>query len=172
MGQLMRISVTIDALQRQLTRQESQKSTHLVEICKCSFIFIWSKLVGDKQMRGVIMMGKMSGVVLWANKNDGKAVIWCEDQGDLAYFTSGNLADLHSGWPLDAGDLVSFDLEETSNIRLAHRPELLNSGHAPELARNLPNAQTASERHPQVERTLNSNVIPFPKFASADLCIA
>lgn len=75
----------------------------------------------------------MSGVVLWADKCDGKAVIWCEDQGDLAYFTSGDLTDTHSGTMLDAGDLIMFDIEQKSNIRLAYRPELINSGHAPEL---------------------------------------
>lgn len=27
----------------------------------------------------------MFGVVLWSNGVSGKAVIWCEDQGDLAF---------------------------------------------------------------------------------------
>ena len=27
----------------------------------------------------------MLGVVLWSDVSDRKAVIWCEDQGDLAY---------------------------------------------------------------------------------------
>ena len=35
----------------------------------------------------------MFGVVLWADPVDRKAVIWCEDHGDLAYFKG----SLHEG---------------------------------------------------------------------------
>lgn len=107
------------------------------------------------------MTGKMSGVVLWADKCDGKAVIWCEDQGDLAYFTSGTLSDVHSGAALDAGDLISFDFEQKSNIRLAYRPELLNAAHAPGLADSLP----AEQKPSCPPRGGLSNVVPFPAFA-------
>lgn len=30
----------------------------------------------------------MLGVVLWADIDDRKAVIWCEDHGNLAYYTA------------------------------------------------------------------------------------
>lgn len=115
------------------------------------------------------MLGKMSGVVLWADKCDGKAVIWCEDQGDLAYFTSGDLTDTHSGTMLDAGDLIMFDIEQKSNIRLAYRPELINSGHAPELAQSLPmataNTKVAKKSVNSPSRSVTDNVVPFPAFA-------
>ena len=53
-------------------------------------------------------MGRdMNGVVLWSNESQQKAVIWCEDQGDLAFYSQEQcqaLVDLH------VGDLICFDL--------------------------------------------------------------
>ena len=47
----------------------------------------------------------MLGVVLWSDAGDNKAVIWCEDHGDLAYF-NGGVDDPASLMDFDAGDLV------------------------------------------------------------------
>ncbi len=37
----------------------------------------------------------MMGVVLWSDQQVGKAVIWCEDQGKLAYVT-GDQAEINT----------------------------------------------------------------------------
>lgn len=58
----------------------------------------------------------MFGVVLWSDRADSKAVIWCEDQGNLAYFTNEG-AELERGPALEAGDLVQFRLEENAPER-------------------------------------------------------
>ena len=47
------------------------------------------------------MQEHMYGVVLWADASDTKAVIWCEDQGNLAYYTAAE-EDIHEGPALDA----------------------------------------------------------------------
>ena len=60
----------------------------------------------------------MIGVILWRDVDDGKAVIWCEDQGDLAYLDQ--LDDLLDPvTTLDVGDVVRFDMLIERNMRLA-----------------------------------------------------
>ena len=66
----------------------------------------------------------MLGVVLWSDASDGKAVIWCEDQGDLAYVNSKDSV-LKSDDFFDAGDLVQFDMEVHKSVRLANNPRLV-----------------------------------------------
>lgn len=60
----------------------------------------------------------MIGVVLWSDQVDQKAVIWCEDQGDLAYYTNEGIA-LDEGPDLEAGDLVRFRMTEHKSVRKA-----------------------------------------------------
>ncbi len=66
----------------------------------------------------------MLGVVLWSDASDGKAVIWCEDQGDLAYLNSKENV-LQAGDFFDAGDLVQFDMEVSKSVRFANNPRLV-----------------------------------------------
>jgi hypothetical protein len=66
----------------------------------------------------------MYGVVLWSDKEDRKAVIWCEDHGDLAYYSAGE-ESAFDGVSLDAGDLVLFNLSESRNVRVATEPQLI-----------------------------------------------
>lgn len=77
----------------------------------------------------------MFGVVLWADPVDRKAVIWCEDHGDLAYFKG----SLHEGdFPeIDSGDLVQFELQRERSVRLALNPRLVAEGQFPSLADSL-----------------------------------
>ncbi|MFD1511243.1 hypothetical protein [Lacimonas salitolerans] len=56
----------------------------------------------------------MYGVVLWCSGDSRKAVIWCEDHGDLAYSQ-----DIDTDMVLEAGDLVRFRTEQTRRMRLA-----------------------------------------------------
>jgi len=66
----------------------------------------------------------MLGVVLWSDVSDRKAVIWCEDQGDLAYVNAGD-AVLDNGDFFDAGDLVQFEVETSRTMRYANNPRLV-----------------------------------------------
>lgn len=63
----------------------------------------------------------MLGVVLWSDAKKQKAIIWCEDQGDLAYYGSceHNVAEIGLG----EGDLIQFDLSEAQDLRLAKNPK-------------------------------------------------
>ena len=66
----------------------------------------------------------MLGVVLWSDTSDRKAVIWCEDQGDLAYVNTKDDV-LQPEEFFDAGDLVQFDMEMFQSMRLANNPRLV-----------------------------------------------
>ncbi|WP_292063172.1 hypothetical protein [Marivita sp. XM-24bin2] len=78
----------------------------------------------------------MFGVVLWSDAAAQKAVIWCEDQGELAFYTpaDGSVDDTPS---LGAGDLIRFDVILQENVRKAHNPEVLMPSHSPELPQKL-----------------------------------
>jgi hypothetical protein len=64
------------------------------------------------------MQERMYGVVLWSDAFDQKAVIWCEDHGDLAYY-AGGAQTAHGGVSLDPGDLIEFDLDNHRDYRAA-----------------------------------------------------
>ncbi len=66
----------------------------------------------------------MLGVVLWSDASNGKAVIWCEDQGDLAYVKPADEV-LGAEDFFDAGDLVQFDMRTQQSLRIAHNPRLV-----------------------------------------------
>ena len=78
----------------------------------------------------------MYGVVLWSDQDEQKAVIWCEDHGDLAFY-GGCAASVFDGPVLDAGDLVHFQVLEGDTMRLARNPELISEQHAPAIAERL-----------------------------------
>lgn len=67
----------------------------------------------------------MFGVVLWSDVDERKAVIWCEDHGDLAFYTQ---ADCGSRVAFDPGDWVQFDLTLERNMRFAENPRLVAEG--------------------------------------------
>ncbi|MDW3221678.1 MAG: hypothetical protein R8G34_02130 [Paracoccaceae bacterium] len=70
------------------------------------------------------MEESMIGVVLWSDISDRKAVIWCEDQGDLAFLNSQNEFPDYEAF-FDAGDVVQFDMEVKETMRHAHNPRLV-----------------------------------------------
>ncbi|MHC9237873.1 hypothetical protein ACX9MO_19795 [Pseudooceanicola sp. 502str34] len=88
----------------------------------------------------------MFGVVLWSDSSDRKAVIWCEDHGDLAYFSAAE-GEFCDGIALDAGDLVQFDLAEDRVMRRAQNPRIVAEEQYPSLATRLQEANCmASEK--------------------------
>lgn len=84
---------------------------------------------------------RMCGVVLWSSNVEGRAVIWCEDHGKLAFYAKAAsqraCCDMHAGVALDAGDLIEFDVEDQAHQRRAHNPRLLVPDHAPCIATDL-----------------------------------
>lgn len=96
----------------------------------------------------------MYGVVLWCDHVDGKAVIWCDDHGDLAYFNSA-----FDGRPLpaaqaamQAGDLVQFDLLQDGTVRRALQPRLVANQHCAGLADGLADGRAAGVAAPPKPR--------------------
>ena len=74
----------------------------------------------------------MYGVVLWSDPSVRKAVFWCEDHGDLAFYDgSGETASAEMGF--EAGDLVQFALDELSDVRMAAEPRLVSEDEHPGL---------------------------------------
>ncbi|QEW19401.1 hypothetical protein LA6_001588 [Marinibacterium anthonyi] len=67
----------------------------------------------------------MFGVVIWSDHKDRKAVIWCEDHGDLA-FCQESVDD--QGCVLDTGDLIQFDVTLQHDMRLVHHPRKVSEG--------------------------------------------
>lgn len=80
----------------------------------------------------------MFGVVLWSDPVDRKAVIWCEDQGDLAFYRH---ADATQDLMLEAGDWVQFDLETQRQQRFVRNPRLIEGGACKSLPDLLVSAQ-------------------------------
>jgi hypothetical protein len=94
-------------------------------------------LVSGKYSRvGRICEGIMYGVVLWSDHCQNRAVIWCEDHGDLAYYEGGP-PETHAGPELDPGDLVRFDISEGKRMRTVSNPRVVANDQYPTLAGDL-----------------------------------
>ena len=78
----------------------------------------------------------MYGVVLWTDQRQNRAVIWCEDHGDLAFYRGAEGCDA----AMTAGDLVEFDLRDGGDIRLADTPRLITQRSHPTLTTELKKA--------------------------------
>ena len=100
----------------------------------------------------------MFGVVLWSDNTDRKAVIWCEDHGNLAFY-SGQNESAFEGVALDAGDLVHFTLVERRDIRVATEPRLVAEQQYPGLIDRLMSG-VAGEQPPAPKAT-GGKVIAF-----------
>ncbi|KIC09983.1 hypothetical protein RA19_12495 [Leisingera sp. ANG-M1] len=100
----------------------------------------------------------MIGVVLWSDESLNKAVIWCDDQGDLAFYTN----KAGDGFQeLNPGDWVEFDLTLSGNFRIAENLSVLLEQGSPDLADRLCAAADggcAPAAGPQASGT----VVPFP----------
>ena len=108
----------------------------------------------------------MYGVVLWKDRTDNKAVIWCEDHGELAYF-NGETCGVETASVFDTGDLVQFDMREDRHRRFAFNPRPIEqrayAGLPDMLDRNAP-APAAEPAHVPVEHAFASaEIIPFAR---------
>ena len=105
----------------------------------------------------------MYGVVLWSDLKDQKAVIWCEDHGDLAFYSAQGDSAL-DGEMFDAGDLVHFQLTEGAELRLATNPRVIAGQQYHDLAETL---LAKSEQAPDGADHQSGEVIAFrPREAS------
>ncbi len=102
----------------------------------------------------------MFGVVLWSDTEDRKAVIWCEDHGDLAFYKN---PDTNRNVSLDAGDWVEFEMTMDRNMRFAHNPRLVAEGVFPELPQTLESSTPVqfSSAQPALPRRGTAEIIPF-----------
>lgn len=101
----------------------------------------------------------MIGIVLWSDPSESKAVFWCEDQGDLAYYEGCAVSDAPC---LHAGDMVQFEVSAEASTRLAHAPRLLQEQVHPDLPGQL--RRTAESVNDAVPCT--ATIIPFAGAAS------
>ena len=103
----------------------------------------------------------MLGVVLWSDTADNKAVIWCEDHGELAYF-NGEGGSALDGAALDAGDLVQFEMEQESELRLARNMRRLETGAYAGLGESLVEAaEPQKPRKKTVSAIYSADILPF-----------
>ena len=104
----------------------------------------------------------MLGVVLWSDASDRKAVIWCEDQGDLAY-VNGHVSVLNRDDFFDAGDLVQFDMEMCKSMRLANNPRLV----AEKAGVGLPDVLKSNAVEP--EAAVPAEILPYRRTTAPSL---
>ena len=100
----------------------------------------------------------MFGVVLWSDEQEHKAVIWCEDHGDLAFYRKSDGDDKVT---LDAGDWVQFDMTMDRHLRFARNPKLVCDGVYPEIAEALGATEPPMPVPSQPGRG-SAKIIPFP----------
>lgn len=104
----------------------------------------------------------MLGVVLWSDAKVGKAVFWCEDQGDLAYYeTAPSKASGHDFF--DAGDLVQFEVSVDQHMRRASNASLVKEKACCELPDQLRHSARKMD-----STAATAEIIPFTAAAGQD----
>lgn len=110
----------------------------------------------------------MYGVVIWSDQSTNRAVIWCEDHGDLAYFKGDVMGTEASA--ISPGDLVEFDLTSSDERRLADAPRLIARKTHPSLVKDLKRAGSLSDappptrkRRPEMAQGREADVVYFDR---------
>lgn len=83
----------------------------------------------------------MRGVIIWHCKTTERAVVWCDDSGELAY-AGGHQSWANPGTRVAIGDYVAFELQPSTAARSCKNMRLIEQGMAPELAGILSNMKT------------------------------
>ncbi|KIC49015.1 hypothetical protein [Tateyamaria sp. ANG-S1] len=102
----------------------------------------------------------MIGVILWSDPATEKAVIWCEDHGDLAFLSRADCRDLPNVF-FDVGDVVEFDVVAQKNVRRVNRVTRLQQSVAKPLVDSLANTPQPKPQQPQVDVSDSAEIIPF-----------
>lgn len=100
----------------------------------------------------------MIGVILWSDPADNKAVIWCEDHGDLAYMSSPANNHLPDSF-FEVGDMVEFEVSVNRNLRLAYNTKRLPSSFGTCLKTVLKASTTLDE----TKNRTSAKIVPFEK---------
>lgn len=82
----------------------------------------------------------MLGVVIWSAEAESKAIIWCEDHGELAFLGQTPHSTV-SAERFREGDLIQFDLTELDNLRFARNPKRIAQHYCSDLGSVLENAR-------------------------------
>ncbi|WP_114283916.1 hypothetical protein [Candidatus Halocynthiibacter alkanivorans] len=90
----------------------------------------------------------MYGVILWNDPAKGKAVIWCDDHGHLAYLSSPEVIKDGQAIP-DVGAMVNIIVRQVGPLRLCTWLECVNNDSHPTLLQSLRNAAVPSQRPAQ-----------------------
>jgi hypothetical protein len=99
----------------------------------------------------------MIGVVLWRNASKSKAVIWCEDQADLAVLNQ-DMELASNRCAIDVGDVVQFDVAYVGRNRIARNISHLMDN----WGRALPDALDRIPDEPnQVDTSHNAEIVPI-----------
>lgn len=107
----------------------------------------------------------MLGVVIWSAESESKAIIWCEDQGELA-FLGQSPHKAASAERFDEGDLIQFDLTEIDNLRHARNPRRIAQHHFCDVSAVISTAGKLKDKMtalPEVSGNSASNVVPFQR---------
>ena len=81
----------------------------------------------------------MIGVIIWSDPVERKAVVWCEDQGDLA-FLKPSAESLEDSASLAAGDIIEFDVKLEDSFRLVTNHALVDCYQTRDLAAEIKRA--------------------------------
>lgn len=100
----------------------------------------------------------MFGVILWCDPAKQKAVIWCEDHGNLAFLSPSETGRIPDG-TISVGDIVEFDVITRSNLRLAQDVRIFESAPRPSLPGSLKAIELKQPVQPGARKT--ADIIPF-----------
>ena len=111
----------------------------------------------------------MFGVILWSDPFVKKAVIWCEDQGNLAYYEAPKNVSRIDELFFDTGDYVEFDVEMDRDLcRASNAQIVLPVGGQGQTHRTRRRTRRVHDTAPAVaDTTLPSQVIAFADHAAA-----
>jgi hypothetical protein len=102
----------------------------------------------------------MLGVVIWTDAGDNKAIIWCEDHGELAFIGQQSHAAAN-GERFDQGDLIQFDLAEHENVRLARNPRKIAHHYCSDLDAVIATAQAVEKELTSSAKKTDAQLIDF-----------
>lgn len=101
----------------------------------------------------------MIGVIVWSSAAKLKAVIWCEDQGALAYLQGMDKILGDNGWP-EAGDMVELETEVRKDLRHAFNVRIVTEGKFTELPELLRDSGAAPATARPALRIVSSQELP------------
>lgn len=103
----------------------------------------------------------MIGLVIWSDEAEKKAVFWCEDHGDLAYYNA-ELDNRRFPPHLRPGDMVRFDVNCVQNIRRAQNAELVSRRTCTGIQDELRQRAATRDNAAAQDAWDGSNVVRFP----------